>query len=381
MHEGASGGGKSEMLEYPHRDPDGRLRLGENIVTDEREHFTMIQGCEFRPVTDDMALCHTAMQKAGGKLVATDAEHGWFVRVNHIEEYGSDPHLEHQCVHPSQPLVFLNLYAVAQATCLIWEPIEDAPGRPCPNPRVILPRSSVPNVLHGPVEVDVRSFGVRTPPCTREHPSYGIIGFLHVLPAALAWLWRLVSPRGFSNPSITDSDTLSSEGVGSYWPFATGRRVDQANLLLNQIRQTPATRYVLSPNQHVGAWKVGFMPQWISREYLARRGSAWFHSDQLTPARCPLLGDALNSIQIDGVPIPHWLLQVDRQDEVGEEAYDAGAEVLTHFFRKHLESYLHEPDLEPIGRQIIECCFDLGSAAEYTSLLGNQTTQPVDLEN
>ena len=33
MHEGASGGGKSEMLEQAHREPDGRLLMGENVVT------------------------------------------------------------------------------------------------------------------------------------------------------------------------------------------------------------------------------------------------------------------------------------------------------------------------------------------------------------
>jgi hypothetical protein len=74
-----------------------------------------------------------------------------------------------------------------------------------------------------PVEVDVRSFGVRTPACTKENPSYGILGLFHILPPALAWLWRLVAPRGFNNPSIIDSIEMTSEGVGSYWPFATGK--------------------------------------------------------------------------------------------------------------------------------------------------------------
>ena len=108
----------------------------------------------------------------------------------------------------------------------------DAPGKPCPNPRVIMPRRFVQNIVNQPTEVDVRSFGVRTPPCTKEHPSYGIIGLFHILPPALAWLWRLVAPRGHDNPSITDTEGMSSEGVGSYWPFATGRQVDQANLLI-----------------------------------------------------------------------------------------------------------------------------------------------------
>ena len=40
---------------------------------------------------------------------------------------------------------------------------------------------------------------------------------------------------GFKNPSISGGSPLASEGVGSYWPFATGKRVTQANLLLEQI--------------------------------------------------------------------------------------------------------------------------------------------------
>ena len=152
----------------------------------------------------------------------------------------------------------------------------DAPGKPCPNPRVIMPRRFVQNIVNQPTEVDVRSFGVRTPPCTKESPTYGVIGLFHILPPALAWLWRLVAPRGHDNPSITDTEGMSSEGVGSYWPFATGKQVDQANLLLSQILETPNTRYILVPNQHIGAYKVGFMPQWIAREYLARRGGARF---------------------------------------------------------------------------------------------------------
>ena len=274
MHEGASGGGKSEMLEYPHRENDGRLLLGQNIVTKERRYLSLTQGCTLHPVTDDMALCHPRLMGRSGRICVTDAEDAWFVRVDHITDYGVAPDLERICIQPPEPLVLLNIEGVPGATCLIWEHTEDEPGRPCPNPRVILPRRIVPDVVDRPVEVDVRSFGVRTPPCTRDNPSYGILGLLHCLPPALAWLWRLVSPRGHANPSITDSEGMTSEGVGSYWPFATGRRVDQANLLLRQILETPNTRFVLTPNQHVGAWRVGFMPQWLSREYLARRGGA-----------------------------------------------------------------------------------------------------------
>jgi hypothetical protein len=217
--------------------------------------------------------------------------------------------------------------------------------------------------------VDVRSFGVRTPPCTKEKPTYGILGMLHILPPAIAWLWRLVSPRGYANPSITETGVMSSEGVGSYWPFATGRRIDQANLLLRQILKTPKTRFTLSPNQHIGVWKVGFMPQWITREYLARRGSAKFKTNKLEPARCSLLGHAIHSMQIEGFFINREFLQVETQPEVGEEGYDQGAKILKGFFKKELELYVKENDLDLLGRKIIECCFHDGTLEDYEKMI------------
>ena len=369
MHEGASGGGKSEMLEYAHREADGQLLVGQNTITGEQRRIALPRGCTLWPVTDDMALCHTDIQSKSGRLAVTDAEDAWFLRINHIDHYGTDALLEGLTVQPAEPLLFLNIYAVPQATCLIWEHTEDAPGQPCPNPRVIVPRRLVPNIINEAVEVDIRSFGVRTPPCTREQPSYGIIGLLHVLPPALGWLWRMVAPRGYANPSITDSKALSSEGVGSYWPFATGRRVDHANLLLQQIVATPQTRYTLCPNQHIGCWRVGFMPQWIAREYLGRRGGAQFRPALVRPARCPLLGWTLEQMLVEGVPISQWLLHVELQPEVGEDGYDAGAHSLTEFFQTELRPYLDQTDLDPLAHRIIECCLDNGTLDDYAALI------------
>ena len=368
MHEGASGGGKSEMLQQPHRLPDGRLLLGRNTVTDEKRYLEIPRTCDLFPVCDDMALCHPLIQTPDGKLSLTDAENGWFVRVDHIREYGTDPDLEHLTVHSDRPLLFLNVRAVVDGTGLIWEHVEDAPGRPCPNPRVIVPRDVVPHVVDETVQVDVRSFGVRTPPCTREHPSYGILGMFHLLPPALAWLWRLVAPRGHANPSIVDAGGMTSEGVGSYWPFSTGKRVAQANLLLSQFRNTPTTRYVLTPNQHIGAWETGFMPQWLMRDYLARRGVAPFRSDQLVASRCPLLGYALQAMRIEGTSIHRWFLEVDTQPEVGPEAFDEGARTLTDFFHREVRKFL-QPELDPAGRNIIECCLSNGGIEDYENLM------------
>ena len=367
-HEGASGGGKSEMLEHVHRERDGRLLLGRNVDSGEERFITLPRACDVRPVTDDMALCPPTLQRNNGTLTVTDAEQAWFVRVNHITRYGTDPHLEELTITPKDPLLFLSIDAKPGSTALIWDHIEDEPGKPCPNPRVVVPRSAVPNVVNQPVMVDVRSFGVRTPPCTRELPTYGILGLFHLLPPSLAWLWRLVAPRGHANPSIVQTEGMTSEGVGSYWPFATGRKVDQANLLLKQIIDSPKVRYVLIPNQHVGSWAVSFMPQWLTREYLARRGGAKLTARQVTGARCPLLGYVMRSMMIEGQSIPPMFLQVDRQAEVGPEAYDVGAKILHDFFRRELEGF-DSPDLMPEGKRIIQACLDGGTLEDYLKVL------------
>jgi len=368
MHEGASGGGKSEMIQNLVREPNGQILIGQNIITGERRVISIPLFCSFFPATDDMALCHPSYQQSNGKLTVADAENAWFIRVDGVTGYGDDPFLEKITINPGEPLLFLNIDTRPDGTALIWNHAEDSPGKRCPNPRVVLPRRIVPGIINTPVTVDVRNFGVRMPPCTAERPSYGIAGLFHILPPALAWLWRLVSPRGYANPSITGGGDMESEGAGSYWPFATGKRVRHANLLLEQIVNTPRVRYTLTPNQHIGAWKVGFRPQLLMREYLTRRGNAKLRHDQLRPARCPLLGYELNYLTIEGSPIPTRFLKVYRQAEVGEPGYDAGAAVLRDFFRKELVRFL-EPDLLPLGRKIISACLDDCPVEEYARIL------------
>lgn|SRR5690554_16669 len=368
MHEGASGGGKSEMLQFVPREPNGQVKIGYNMVSGEERLINIPLFCTFNPVTDDMALCHPSYQKNNGKLTVADAENAWFIRVDGVNNYGDDPALERVTMNPPEPLLFLNIDTNPNGTAMIWNHIEDEPGKKCPNPRVIIPREDIHGVLKRPVTIDVRSFGVRTPPTSKENPSYGILGIFHILPPALAWLWRLVSPRGHANPSITSDGSMASEGVGSYWPFATGQKVKQANLLLEQIINSPRVRYTLTPNQHIGMWKVGFKPQLLMREYLTRRGNAKLRSEQYQPARSPLLGYELNYLTIEGNKVPSRFLKVYKQDEVGEEGYDKGAEILYDFFRKELPQYL-QPDLLPLGRQIIEACLNGASVEEYNQLL------------
>lgn len=368
MHEGASGGGKSEMLEDFKREDDDRLLLGRHILSGEEYYLSLRESCTIYPISDDMALCHTAYQDPeGGKLMIVDAEYGWFLRMDSLHAYGNNPVYEKISIHPPRPLLFFNMDGVPGSTCLIWEHVADSNGQPCSNPRVIIPRDMIENIIpREPQEVSVRSFGVRMPPSTAEEPNYGIMGMLHIIPPALAWLWRLVSPRGFKNPSIVDGGGMKSEGVGSYWPFATGCKVTQANLLLHQILACPNTLNVLIPNQHIGAYNIGFMSEWLCREYLARHNGT-VRAKHLTEARCPLFGYALLDMKLDGQYIRQTFLRPETQSKLGKAGYDAGAKILTDFFKQEVAQYLKE-DLDPLGRKIIECCLNDGTLEDYLAL-------------
>lgn len=366
MHEGASGGGKSEMLQDIARAADGRVLLSTNIATGEKTYLNLDRTAHIEPVCDDMATCYPGIQSDSGKLALVDGEDGWFLRMDGVTHYGCDPVYERICIQPEEPLCFFNIQGTVGATSLIWEHTLDSDGTPCPNPRAIVPRSKVPGIVDEPVEVDIRSFGTRMPPTTRENPNYGIMGLMHFIPPALAWLWRLVAPRGFNNPSIVGSNELKSEGVGSYWPFATGSRVKQANLLLKQIIDNPNTRYVLIPNQHIGVYKVGFAAEWISREWLSRH-NGHIKKQRVVPARCPLLGYAMSEMTIEGQSIRSKYLQTDLQDRLGKDGYDAGAKILTDFFAKELEKFCTD-ELDPFGREIIECFKKGGTLEDYCKL-------------
>ncbi|WP_062296973.1 DUF4914 family protein [Demequina maris] len=376
MHEGASGGGKSEMCQELRREDDGRILLGTNVANGEPYLITLSETSDLAPVTDDMTLCHPDVQDGSGKMVVADAESGWFVRVDNLKEYGADVHFERAVIHPDEPLVFFSIDGVSDATALPWEHTFDSTGKPCPNPRVVIPRTMIHGIVHDPEPVDVRTFGVRMPACTTEKPTYGIMGMTHFVPPAIAWLWRLIAPRGDKNPSIGEAADavkrlehggMVSEGVGSYWPFSTGTQVEAANLLLKQILAYPRTRYVLTPNQHVGAYKVGFSAEWLTREWLARKGGGRMRADQLEPARCPLFGYAPKEMTLDGQPIRRTLLRPETQSHMGNAAYDAGCAILTGFFKSELQKFLTD-DLDPLGRQIIETCLNDGTVEDYEAL-------------
>ena len=371
MHEGASGGGKSEMLEEAHREEDGKILMGTHTVSGEKYYLSFGETCKIHPIADDMVLAHKDMQNESGRLVIADAEDGWFLRMDGDNYYGNSPAYERISIHPSEPLEFFNMDGTPGATCLIWEHALESNGKRCSNPRVIIPRDMIENIVPGnrPQEVNVRSFGVRMPPSTVMAPDYGVMGMVQFVPVSLAWLWRLISPRGFKNPSIADTGSgggLKSEGVGSYWPFATGKKVTQANMLLRQMLACPNTLNILIPNQYIGAYHVGFMGEWITREYLARRNAS-VRLKHLVKSRCPLFGYSLEEMKIDGQYVRQTFLRPELQSKLGFEGYDAGAKILTDFFKEQLQEFLAD-DLDPLGRQIIELCLRDAPLEDYLEL-------------
>lgn len=365
MHEGASGGGKSEMLEPMHTDSHGRLLYARNTVNGEECSLAFKDSCTLTPIADDMVLTRCEDKK----LTLADGEEGWFLRVDGDTAYGTIPDYERKSIHPGTPLMFFNIEAVGGATCLIWEHIKESDGRLCTNPRLIIPRTALGcETDNNFYMVDVRSFGVRMPPATMQKPDYGVMALIQIVPAALAWLWRLISPRGYKNPSISaDSGSkLVSEGVGSYWPFHTGTRMAQANLLLKQLMDSPDTLNILIPNQHIGAYYTGFAPQWIVREFLTRRGGK-INSERLEEARCPLFGYDIDRLRLEGQYLPSGLLHPYLQPELGVAAYDQGARLLTDFFKEQLEQY-NAPQLDALGREIISLCMNDAPLDEYLKL-------------
>lgn len=106
-------------------------------------------------------------------------------------------------MNPGRPLIFLNHYIVPGGQCLLWEHIEDAPGKLCTNPRVIIPRE----MIEGITTSWFRSTCAASACAARrrkDNQQYGIIGMMHILSPALAWLAprRAARPRQSVDPGF-----------------------------------------------------------------------------------------------------------------------------------------------------------------------------------
>jgi hypothetical protein len=110
-------------------------------------------------------------------------------------------------------------------------------------------------------------------------------------------------------------------------------------------------------------------PQWIMREYLARRGSNPFRPEALIPARCPLLGYAMRSVSGRGRRDPD-LVPPHRHPAAGRRGglRRGGRQQLREFFGEQLNQFLRDDDLHAAGRIIIEACIGGATAADYERL-------------
>ena len=136
--------------------------------------------------------------------------------------------------------------------------------------------------------------------------------------------------------------------------------------LLHQLLDTPNTLNILIPNQHIGAYEVGFAGEWLTREYLARRvGNV--RKKHLVPARCPIFGYSLDEMRVDGQYVRQTFLRPELQSKLGLEGYDAGAKILTDYFKEQLKQFCVE-ELDPLGRQIIDLVMNDAPLEAYLEL-------------
>ena len=108
------------------------------------------------------------------------------------------------------------------------------------------------------------------------------------------------------------------------------------------------------------------MGEWITREYLARHGGT-IRMKHLVPARCPIFGYSLDEMKIDGQYVRQTFLRPELQSKLGFEGYDAGAKILTDFFKEQLKQFMTD-DLDPLGRQIIELVMNDAPLEDYLAL-------------
>ena len=148
--------------------------------------------------------------------------------------------------------------------------------------------------------------------------------------------------------------------------FAVKSPIRRSFLYIHQMLNTQNTLNILIPNQHIGAYQVGFMGEWLVREYLARRNGI-VRMKHLVPARCPLFGYSLEEMKIDGQYVRRTFLRPEYQSKLGFEGYDAGAKILTDFIKEQVQQFMTE-DLDPVGKQILELVLRDAPLEDYLAI-------------
>ena len=72
-------------------------------------------------------------------------------------------------------------------------------------------------------------------------------------------------------------------------------------------------------------------------------------------------------MKLDGQYVRQTFLRPETQSKLGIDGYDAGAKILTDFFKDQIKQYLTD-DLDPLGKEIIDCCLHDGTLDDYLAL-------------
>ena len=72
-------------------------------------------------------------------------------------------------------------------------------------------------------------------------------------------------------------------------------------------------------------------------------------------------------MKLDNQYIRQTFLRPETQSKLGTEGYDAGAKILTDFFKAEIQQFLTD-ELDPLGQDIIRCCLNDGTLEDYLAL-------------
>ena len=110
------------------------------------------------------------------------------------------------------------------------------------------------------------------------------------------------------------------------------------------------------------------MGEWVSREYLARHIGDGEARSTLVPARCALFGYALDEMKLDGQYRPSDLPAPRDAVEARHRGLRRRREDPHRLLQGAGHAVSSRDDLDPLGRQIIECCLHDGTLDDYLAL-------------
>ena len=126
---------------------DGRVLLGINIETGEKtlhqyERYLYHRAGDRRHGHVSARLSSLGTGSWPSPTARTAGSSGWTASPS----TAPTPSMSASPSTPRSPSCSSTLQGVPRATCLLWEHTLDSDGKPCPNPRVIIPRRLIPHI-------------------------------------------------------------------------------------------------------------------------------------------------------------------------------------------------------------------------------------------